>query len=470
MTILLLALSAGASAADVAPGQQPAFPGEVWKGDFEAMAEKNRIRALVVYSKTFYFIDIGEQKGLTYEGLMLFQKFVNEKLDKKTVKVNVIFIPVARDQLLPALLAGQGDIAAANLTITPERSKLVDFSDPFGTGVKELVVSGPASPQITSLDDLSGKEVHVRKSSSYYQSLRKLNERFEGQGKSTVKIVAADENLEDEDLLEMLNAGLIPLIVMDSHKAAFWNQIFDKITVHEDVAVASEGKIAWAFRKDSPELAAVVNEFVKKNKAGTLMGNILLKRYLKSTDYIENSTSEAEIEKFRQTIDYFKKYGDQYGFDYLMIAAQAYQESQIDQSKKSAAGAIGVMQLLPSTAADKNVNIPDIHDTQNNIHAGTKYLRFIADRYFTDDGIDPQNKLLLSFAAYNAGPAKIAKLRNEAAAQGLDPNKWFRNVERVAAKRIGRETVQYVSNIYKYWIAYSMIVERDKTRQKASSQ
>jgi membrane-bound lytic murein transglycosylase MltF len=200
------------------------------------------------------------------------------------------------------------------------------------------------------------------------------------------------------------------------------------------------------------------------------MGNILLKRYLKSTDYIKNSTSEAEIEKFRQTIDYFKKYGDQYGFDYLMIAAQAYQESRIDQSKKSAAGAIGVMQLLPSTAADKNVNIPDIHDMQNNIHAGTKYLRFIADRYFTDDSIDSQNRLLFSFAAYNAGPAKIAKLRNEAAAQGLDPNKWFRNVELVAAKRIGRETVQYVSNIYKYWIAYSMIVERDKMRKKASSQ
>jgi membrane-bound lytic murein transglycosylase MltF len=470
MTILLLALSVDASAADVAPGQRPAFPGEIWKGDFNAMAERNRIRALVVYSKTFYFIDKGEQKGLTYEGLMLFQKFINAKLNKKTVKVNVIFIPVARDQLLPALLEGRGDIAAANLTITPERSKQVDFSDPFGTGIRELVVSGPASPEITSLGDLSGKEVHVRKSSSYYQSLRKLNERFEGEGKSTVKIVAADENLEDEDLLEMLNAGLIPLIVMDSHKATFWNQIFDNITVHEDAAVASEGNIAWAFRKDSPELAAVVNEFVKKNKAGTLMGNILLKRYLKSTDYIKNSTSGAEIEKFRQTIDYFKKYGDQYGFDYLMIAAQAYQESRIDQSKKSAAGAIGVMQLLPSTAADKNVNIPDIHDMQNNIHAGTKYLRFIADRYFTDDSIDSQNRLLFSFAAYNAGPAKIAKLRNEAAAQGLDPNKWFRNVELVAAKRIGRETVQYVSNIYKYWIAYSMIVERDKMRKKASSQ
>lgn len=470
LTILLLGPSMNANAADDAPDQQSAFPIEVWKGDFEAMAQRNRIRALVVYSKTFYFIDKGQQRGLTYEGLMQFEKFINEKLNKKTIKVNVIFVPVARDQLLPALLEGRGDIAAANLTITPERSKQIDFSDPFGTGVKELVVSGPDSPKITSLNDLSGKEIHVRKSSSYYHSLLRLNERFEGEGKKSVKIVAADENLEDEDLLEMLNAGLIPLIVMDSHKAIFWIQIFDNITVHEDVAVASEGKIAWAFRKNSPELEAVVNEFVKTHKAGTLMGNILLKRYLESTDYIQNSTSEKEIERFRQTIDYFKKYGDQYGFDHLMIAALAYQESKIDQSKKSAAGAIGVMQLLPDTAADKNVNIPDIHIMEKNIHAGTKYLRFIADRYFADDGIDPQNKLLLSFAAYNAGPAKIAGLRKEAATQGLDPNKWFRNVELVAAKRIGRETVQYVSNIYKYWIAYSMIEERDKMRKEASKE
>ena len=167
-------------------------------------------------------------------------------------------------------------------------------------------------------------------------------------------------------------------------------------------------------------------------------------------------------------MDIFKKYANRYEFDYLMVAAQAYQESQIDQSKKSPAGAIGVMQLLPSTAADKNINIPEIHELENNIHAGTKYLRFISDRYFADGDIDPKNKLLLSFASYNAGPARIAKLRKEAEAQGLEPNKWFQNVELMAAKHIGRETVQYVSNIYKYWIAYKMIIERDKAQKKAA--
>jgi len=176
----------------------------------------------------------------------------------------------------------------------------------------------------------------------------------------------------------------------------------------------------------------------------------------------------ADLSWFRKTIDLFKNYAGQYGFDYLMITAQAYQESQIDQNKTSPDGAIGVMQVLPSTAADKNVNISNIHELENNIHAGTKYLRFISDRYFADDSIDPQNRLLLSFASYNAGPVKIVRLRKEAEEQGLDPNKWFQNVELVAAKRIGRETVHYVSNIYKYWIAYSMVLEREKVRKEAS--
>ena len=467
--ILFIGLMIATKAYAQNPDQQPFFVNKPWKGDFSGMAERRYIRALVVYSKSFYFLDKAQQRGITYDGLKQFEKFINEKLGNKKIKVKIIFIPVSRDKLLPGLVEGLGDIAVANLTVTPERQKLVDFSDPVLTGVRELVVSGPSSPKITSLDDLPGKEIHVRKSSSYYESLQKLNDRFQTEGKNSVKIVEANENLEDEDLLEMLNAGLIPLVVVDSHKAEFWAQIFDKITVHEDVAVSSEGSIGWAFRKNSPEFKAMVNKFVKQHKAGTTFGNILLKRYLKNFDHIKNSTSERELKKFRQTIDLFKKYSGQYQFDYLMVAAQAYQESQLDQSKISPAGAVGVMQLLPSTAADKNINIPDIHELENNIHAGTKYLRFISDRYFADENIDPENKLLLSFAAYNAGPARIAKLRDEAKVQGLDPNQWFRNVEIVAAKRIGQETVQYVSNIYKYWITYSMIVKRGEVLKKIKS-
>ena len=149
------------------------------------------------------------------------------------------------------------------------------------------------------------------------------------------------------------------------------------------------------------------------------------------------------------------------------MAAQGYQESRLDQNAKSPVGAVGVMQVMPSTARDKNVGIPNIEEIDANIHAGTKYLRFMTDRYFDDPDIDTLNRGLFSFAAYNAGPAKVSKLRKEAAKMGLDPNVWFRNVEIVAAKRIGRETVQYVSNIFKYYLAYRYISEQNNSKNKS---
>ena len=470
LTGILFSIIPGIATADnKTPQKEILFQHKTMQGDFDEMVQHHTIRALVAYSKTFYFLDRGRQYGLSYEALKEFEKFVNKRLKTKTLKVQVVFIPVSRDELIPSLLKGLGDIAAANLTITTERQKQVDFSNPFASGVKELIVTGPSAPSINSIDDLAGKEIHVRRSSSYYESLIRLNTSFKKAGKSQMKLVLADETFEDEDLLEMVNAGLIPMIVMDSHKAQFWKQIFDNITVHQDIAMRVGGEIAWAFRKNSPKLKAVVNDFVKGHKEGTMLGNVLFKRYLKNTKYVKNALSEKELEKYHSMVQLFKKYAGEYGFNYLMIGAQAYQESGLDHSKRSPSGAVGVMQVLPSTAADPNVNIANIEKLENNIHAGMKYLRFIIDRYYNDEPMDDVNKLLFAFASYNAGPARVKELRTKAAAMGLDPHVWFRNVEIVAAKSIGRETVQYVSNIYKYYIAYQMVlIQAEKKADKPS--
>jgi membrane-bound lytic murein transglycosylase MltF len=254
--------------------------------------------------------------------------------------------------------------------------------------------------------------------------------------------------------------------VIDSHKGKFWSQIFKDLTLHPDIKVRTNGQIAWAIRKNSPKLKQAINGFMKTHKKGTLVGNILFKRYLENTKWVRNSLNEEELERFREAIEFFQKYSNQYGFDWLMIAALAYQESRVDQSKRSPAGAIGVMQLLPTTAADPNVNIPNINELENNIHAGVKYLRFMRDRYFENERMDDLNKMLFSFASYNAGPSKVSQLRRQARRAGLDPNVWFRNVEIIAAKRIGRETVQYVSNIYKYYVAYRLIVDKLESKEE----
>lgn len=443
---------------------------ELWKGDFEEILERRQIRVLVVYNKLFYFLDGAIQRGASYDLMELFRQHVDKKFNLKTRKFQVIIIPVDRDELIPALLDGRGDVAVANLTITPERLEQVDFSDPLVSDVREVVVTGPGSKEVNSLAELSGKTIYVRESSSYYTSLISLNEQLQSSGLEPIELALVEPHLEDSDLLEMVNAGLMDMIIVDQHKADFWKGIFEQIVVHDDLAISVGGSIGWAFRKGSPTLKKIANQFVKENKQGTLHGNIILNRYLKDNKWIRNALDEAALDRLNSTAGLFRKYADKYDFDWLMLVALSFQESGLDQDVRSAAGAIGVMQILPSTAADSNVSIAEIHKLENNIHAGTKYLRFLRNRYFTDPEIDNLNQTLLAFASYNAGPAKIGKLRKEAAQSGLDPNVWFGNVEHIVARRVGRETVQYVGNIYKYYLAYSLLSEMAVERDEAKAE
>jgi membrane-bound lytic murein transglycosylase MltF len=439
---------------------------EVFRGDLDGMEERRTLRALVVPSRTAYFLDGGTQRGVTYEALRRFERELNRGRSAGE-KIHVIIAPVTRDALIPALRAGLGDLAAANLTITPERLAEVDFSTPLLEGVREIVVSGPDARPLASLDDLAGREVWVRASTSQHASLRALNERLAARGLAPVAIHLANDHLETEDLLEMLNAGLIELTIADDHLARFWSQIHERITLHPQLAIREGGEIAWMFRKDSPKLKAAVDAFVARHRKGTRYGNILFQRYLKSVRWVANPLEHEHRARFDATAGIFQKHASAYGLDWLMIAAQGYQESRLDQSARSPAGAIGVMQLLPSTAASDAVGIPDIHELEPNVHAGVKYLRWIVDTYFSDDSLDDLDKTLFAFAAYNAGPSRLARLRDEAGAEGLDRNRWFRNVERVVAREIGRETVQYVANIYKYWVAYRLALAQETRRDQA---
>jgi len=431
-----------------------------WTGDFDGMVKRRVIRALVVYNQTNYFFDGLRPRGISYDALVEFERGLNEKLKTRHLKVHVIHIPVTRDRLLPMLVSGQGDLAVGNITITPERAKQVAFSLPLAT-VSEVVVTHVSGPVLASLEDLAGREVWVRPSSSYYESLVALNQRFRREGRDTVVIRRADDRLETEDLLEMTATGLIDITIADDHLANFWADVFDSLRVHRELAVRTGAELGWAFRKNSPIFEKQINAFVRTHGVGQWMGNTLFKQYLRTNKWARNPTSGSERRKFANTAAIFKRYASKYDFDWLMIAAQAYQESKIDQKLVSPAGAVGVMQVLPSTAADPNVNIRNISKIENNIHAGIKYMRFIRDNYLSDSPeMSEIDRHLFAFASYNAGPNRIAAMRRRAAAQGLDPNVWFQNVEVLAAKEIGRETVQYVSNIFKYYVAYKLALEK----------
>ena len=443
------------------------------KGDLDEMIKRRLVRVLVVPNKTHYFMDKGTQRGGTYDGFRLIEQELNKKLEQegklgqKHLKVRFVFIPMGRERLLRALADGKGDIAAANLTVTPERLKLVDFTVPTLTNVSEVVITGPASPAIARLDDLAGKEIFVRKSSSYHESLVALNQRFAAEKKAAVILKEAPETLEDEDLIEMLNAGLISVLIVDKHKADFWRQVFPKITVHDDLAIRTGGEVAWAVRKGNPQLKAMLDEFAVAVTSGKYVKQRerIYANYLKNTQFVKDAASEKERRKFLSLIDFFQKYGDKYDVDWLLMAAQGYQESALNQKARSHVGAIGVMQIMPATG--KELKVGDIRKVEANIHGGIKYMRWMIDQYYGKEPMTRLDKALFAFASYNAGAGRISQLRREAAQRGLDPNVWFHNVEYVAAEKIGHETVTYVSNIYKYYIAYRLILESRQARQES---
>ena len=298
------------------------------------------------------------------------------------------------------------------MTVTPERLQQVDFSDPALKNVSEIVVSGPESQPIASVDDLSGREVYVRKGSIFHETLEKLNADFAKRGKPSVKLRFAPDDLEPEDLLEMLNAGIVSYVVVDDYLARFWADVFPKIRLHPDVALRTGGEIAWAIRKNSPLLKAEINAFIAKYPEGSSIRNQLFQKYLKNTKFVKNSASKEERKKFEDMAHFFKTYSEKYDMDFLLMAAQGYQESQLNQNAKSKVGAVGVMQVMPATG--KELKVGDITQLEPNIQAGVKYMRFMIDQYFEKEPMDRLNKALspsLLTTRARTGSSRFARKR-----------------------------------------------------------
>ncbi len=464
--LLLFATPSLAAEPAAAPKKPRALPTETreWKGDLDGMIERRQIRVLVPYSRTLYFNDKGHERGITVDIVRSFERYISRKYQKQLGKrpVTVYIVPTTRDKLLPNVAAGFGDIAAGNLTVTDERMKIVDFyvppTDQLGMPEKsELVLTGPKSPVINAVDDLAGKTMHVRKSSSYYESLVVLNDRFKKEGKPAVNLVLVPDALEDEDMMEMLSVGMLQAIVVDNWKAKMWTQILPKITVHEGIAVGSGGDTGWAIRKDSPKLKELLAEyftsFVRKQSPPPLLKLL----YTKRIKQLQDATDSEEYKRFERTLELFRKYGEQYGFDPLLLAAQGYQESQLNQEARSHVGAIGIMQIMPTTGAELKVG--DIKLVEANVHAGAKYMDRLMSNYFSDAKFSEVDRSLFAFASYNAGAGNVSRMRKEAVKRGLDVDKWFDNVEVVTAEKLGIETTTYVRNIFKYYISYKLTVE-----------
>lgn len=442
---------------------------ERYTADLDELVARRYIRVLTTYNRTNFFLAGGKPRGFEYALLREYQKHLNRSISRLDLRIVLEFIPVPRDRLIPDLIEGYGDIAAAGLTVTPRRRRRVDFTTPYIGDVDEVLVSHRSAKPLRDLADLSGKRVFVRPSSSYFDSLVELNRGFAAAGQAPVTIVAADENLETEDILELVNTGAIARTVCDSHIAEAWSKVFAHIRVNPAVTLREGADIAWAVRQTNPALKASLNRFIRSHRKGTRIGNIYFNRYYKQKNWIRNPLTGGAGRKLAAYAPLFKTYAAQYGFDWLLLGAMAFQESGFDQEKVSHRGAVGIMQVRPGTAADPKIAIPDVHSVENNIHAAVKYLAFLRRQYYGDARIRPRDQVRFSLAAYNAGPSRIRRARRLAQKMHLNPDRWFRHVEIAMLKIVGQETVRYVSNINKYYVIYRNAIERVEAREAAKA-
>jgi membrane-bound lytic murein transglycosylase MltF len=433
-----------------------------WHGDLDGIISERfgLIRLLTVFEPLHYAVDGPKQGGITYEAAREFEEFLNERLgiSRADDRVHVVLVPVRRDELIPFLRDGRGDIAAANLTITDERLREVDFSEPFVSDAYEIVVTGPDAEPLEALEDLSGRSVYVRRSSSYRESLEKVNRELEEKGLPGAEIVEVNELLDDGAILEMVHDGDIPVTVVDAHIAQLWLQVYPNLSLHDSVRPRENSLIAFAVQKGTPELVGHINAFAKAHGKGTYLGNVLMRRYFESPNWVEQVSEYEAGRRLDGLIATFQASAERYDLDWRRLAAQAYQESGFDQNLRSSRGAIGLMQLMPATA--REMGFDDVSTVESNIEAGAKYMRHVIDTYFseveTNPGLDPEaaheQAYALALASYNAGPTRISRIRGQAASRGLDPNIWFGQVEPLVARTVGAEPVNYVDNIFEYSI------------------
>jgi len=437
-------------------------------GDLTPMIKRRVIRVLVSPNQGNFLVSGGELAGFEYELTQQYRKYLKTRVRKSTWPVSFVYIPVPFDQLLPALNAGQGDMVAAGLTITKDRQSSASFSRAYIKNVAEILVTSQNAAPIRSQEDLAGKTILVMKGTSYVRTLAAFNKTLISNGLEPITIrTESNGSITTEDILEMVNSGIVDYTIVDSHLATMWAKVLSKMHVRSDISFNVGGEIAWAVRKSNPELLKSLNIFLKTNQQGTLVGNVLFNKYFNSHKWITNPLADKQVKKLTKLEQLFRKYAVKYDFDWRFLAALAYQESRLSQEVVSHAGAIGIMQVLPRTAAYKAIAISNINTLEGNIHAGAKYLAYLREKIKDDKGVSHLDQMNFILASYNAGPSRLKKLRTAAKKRGLNPDKWYSNVALEARRSIGHETVEYVSNISKYYVAYKLLSENKAKREKA---
>ena len=417
------------------------------KGGLDHILKTRYMRVLTTKNAYDYYIYQGRKRGIQYEMAMEFTKYLNSKYTKKgQLPIAFELIPVDFDQLIPMLQNGKGDFIAVGLTQTPERKKQIDFTTPY-----QLVDDVIVTRKELSKKDWKKQNFHVQENSSYEKALTSKN----------IKVENIDPNFNPADVMEFISLGKYDYTLVNSFWAENISKMFGNLVVIKTNEFRKRVPISWGVRKNHPKLKKELNAFLPKVAKGSFLGNIFGRKYFKNIGRIQAVNSNFKENKVSDHDDKFKKYGKKFGFDWRLLAAVSYQESRFDQSIVNQWGAIGMMQIKQMTANEPYINIKNVKgmdNLENNIHAGSKYLAWIKDRYFDKNKkMKEVDRIRMTLASYNAGPRRVQQAIEKARKMGLDPNIWFRNVELAMLERGYPEPVVYVSEINKHFVSFVLL-------------
>jgi len=459
--------SGEAASAPPEPEQAAQLPlgshvGERYTASLESVVERRFLRVLTSRNSFDYFIYRGQPGGYQFEMVRAFTGFLNSRHIKgpNQLKIQFELIPVSHDQLIPMLLAGKADMIAARLTITSERAAELRFSIPYRR-VDELLVTRQGVEVPSTLEGLSGRRVAIRRTSSYTSSLEGLNEQLRSQGKPPIRVDFVDEALETEKILALVARGRFEFSVADSIVAETAAAIHPELRVLTNPKLRAGGELAWASHPAASVLVDEMNAFLPRYQHGSLQGNVAIGKYFQNISALRGRLDPNDPAGLSRHDDQIKRYAKDFGFDWRLMVSVAYQESRFDQAARNRSGAVGVFQIKPETAAEPYIDLPNVagpENAGNNIHAGIKYLAWIKGRYFdVVPEMRERDRVRMALAAYNAGPRTLINARRRAEKLGLDPLRWFRNVELALLDMRKPEPVKYVSEINQRYVSYMVL-------------
>ena len=450
LCLMLLPLTATARLAGPLQAGQPSQV-----RDLAQIRSSQVLRVLVNQSRNSSGQVQGESIGVEYHRLRAFERYLNGHA-RDGQEITLKIIPKAKDQLLGALLRGEGDLMAPGELLDVKPTHAVTPSDPIIERVPLMLVGVKGERRYTRLEQLSGRTVALTTGSAAGEALNLINQKLALRKLPPVNIEWVDPTLAVEDVLEMVQAGIYHLTLVEQPIAERWAKLMPKLRFDRKVLVSEPGAMRWYVRRDASMLRASVDRFLTTYTVPADQ-NVAFERVYRRLYRVHYPLARADRQKLEKLRPVLQKHAQQQGMDWLNLAALAFKESTLNPNAKGTGGATGLLQITPSAA--QRVGVNNIQNVEGNVQAGAKYLAMIRRKFFASPRLNERERMAFVLAAYNMGPERVQAMRAEARRRGLNPNQWFFQVERIAMEQVGMGAVSYVNSVNKYYLAFDR--ERD---------